>query len=654
MFAAYVLGAASACFSWHLPLAIELERLAYDLRLSIAQRPSPQDQRLLLVAFDEQTVSRTGRRSPLDRRQIASALERLDAMRPRAIGLDVIFDQPTAPADDASLVTAMRAMRTPFWLPDASGDAADLLLPAQQAVLRAFLAQALGATGHVASAVLYADSDGVMRRTASLGRPMISDALAVAAGAPPRRAELPIDYRSGTASEPVFARLSVLDLLQAPPGALARVVRGRIVLVGTELGNIDRHRTPITRFADEAANGARQNQLSGTKDLSGLEVQAQIIATLLDSPPGSSGKPLQWAFWLLVLAPPAFGIALGWLRAPALVRIVVVLAGTTALFLGSHGLERPPGVQTYGLPVVGAAVAWLFTALVANAFSAAATNAERRLAREIGARYLPPQLASQLERHPELLEVHGRRVPLAIIFTDLAGFTGLSEKLGPERLGQILNDYLDGMTEVILRHAGTLDKFIGDAVVSFWGAPLPDANPAQHALEAALALQAFASDHRHRLADEGVELGVTRIGVHYGEAVVGNFGSRRRVQYTAMGDAMNLAARLESANKQLGTEILASGEVVEAAAWTLARELGRVCVKGRIEPCRVFQLDTRLTRSDVERHARRLAGLRRGIPEPEAELAAALEPTSSDEAWALLARRSAEVGWEGVYMLDSK
>jgi adenylate cyclase len=352
----------------------------------------------------------------------------------------------------------------------------------------------------------------------------------------------------------------------------------------------------------------------------------------------------------LIRAPPALGILVGWIRAAAAIRIVIVLGATAAVLIASLLWERLPGVQTFGLPTIGASISWLLLALITGAFSTAATNAERRLAREIGHRYLPPAVARQIERRPELLEVHARRVPLAIVFTDLAGFTTLSEQLGPEALGEILNTYLDGMTEVVLRHGGTLDKFIGDAVVCFWGAPLPDPNAARRALEAALDLQAFAARHRAELAAQGVAIGETRIGAHYGEAVVGNFGSRRRVQYTAMGDAMNLAARLESANKQLGTQVIASGELVAAAGWTRARDLGRIAVKGRSEPCEIYQLDTSLTDADAASHAELLARLHAG----DVAAQALLLQGADDAALSLYAERANHVGWSGVYRLDSK
>jgi adenylate cyclase len=296
----------------------------------------------------------------------------------------------------------------------------------------------------------------------------------------------------------------------------------------------------------------------------------------------------------------------------------------------------------------------LSMALVTGAMASAATNAERRLAREIAQRYLPGDVARQIERQPGLLEVHGRRVALAIVFTDLADFTTLSEQMEPEQLGAVLNGYLDGMTEVALRHGATLDKFIGDAVVCFWGAPIEDPLAAQRALSAALAMQAFAESHRAEMHARNIPIGRTRIGAHYGEAVVGNFGSRRRVQYTAMGDAMNLASRLESANKHLGTQILASEQIIGSAGWTKARELGLITVKGRAEPCRIYELDDRLTGEMAMAHRTLVENLRAGVAGADDELMRRLRETPDDVALAQWAERGNRVGWNGVWPLESK
>jgi adenylate cyclase len=638
--AGYALAVLLAAFSWSLPGLVDVERLAYDMRLALASQRVAQDPRIVLITFDEDTVAATRHRAPLDRGVLAAAVSRLDALSPRAIGVDILLDQPTNPTDDAALVAAFGALRTPFFVADDSAGGEGLLKPWQHDTLQDFIRRFGPGPGprRSAAAALFADSDGVVRRGAPRTAFTLAEALAGTVGAPAGRGDVAIDYRRpADPDQPVFARLPILVLAQASPEALAAIrssVAGRVVLIGAELDNEDRHRTPLSGQAGHPT--------------AGIEIHAETLATLLDRRPPDPLFPI--LSWTLVIVAPLLGVAVGWLRLGAFWRVAIVVGTTTAVGAAAFAWELLPGVQTLGLPIFGPALGWLLMTLLAGAVSTAATNEERQLAREIGRRYLPPDVAQAIERRPELLEVHGRRVPLAIVFTDLAGFTTLSETLAPEALSEVLNSYLDGMTEVAQRHGATLDKFIGDAVVCFWGAPLADPQAASRAIEAALAMQAFAREHQAAMAERGVAIGVTRIGAHYGEAVVGNFGSRRRVQYTAMGDAMNLAARLESANKQVGTQVLASGDLIAAAGWTRARDLGAVAVKGRGGACRIFQLDDRLSEAAAEAHRTWLESLRSGA----ATAGQLLAQAGDDEALAEFARRIAKVGVDGVWTLESK
>lgn len=634
----YVFAVLLAALSWSAPVLVDVERLAYDMRLALASRMVAQDPRIVLVTFDEDAVAATRRRSPLDRGVLAETIGRLDALGPKAIGVDILFDQPTNPTDDGALAAAFAGLRTPFFVADDSAGAAKLLKPWQRDSLAEFVRGFGPGPRRAAAAALFADSDGVVRRSAPKGAFTLAEALAQAAGARAGTGDVAIDYRRpADPDQPVFARLPILVLAKAAPEALAAVrplIAGRVVLIGAELDNDDRHRTPLSSQSGQRA--------------AGLEIHAEILATLLDQRPPDPLFPV--AYWVLVLAAPLLGVLVGWLRLGAFWRVAIVVGTTTAVGAAAFAWELLPGVQTLGLPIFGPALSWLLMTLLAGAVSAAATNQERQLVREIGRRYLPPDVAQAIERRPELLEVHGRRLPLAIVFTDLAGFTTLSETLDPEALSDVLNSYLDGMSEVAQRHGATLDKFIGDAVVCFWGAPLADPHAARRAIEAALAMQTFARRHQAAMATRGIALGVTRIGAHYGEAVVGNFGSQRRVQYTAMGDSMNLAARLESANKQLGTQVLASGDLIAAAGWSRARDLGAIAVKGRGESCRIFQLDDGLADAAAEAHRAALEALRSGAMTPARLLAEA----GDDVALAHFARRIAKVGVDGVFTLESK
>ena len=203
--------------------------------------------------------------------------------------------------------------------------------------------------------------------------------------------------------------------------------------------------------------------------------------------------------------------------------------------------------------------------------------------------YLSPVLVEDLVAHPDKLRLDGESRELTSLFTDLEGFTSLSEKLAPEQLVDVLNRYLDGMCNVAINHNGTIDKIIGDALHVIFGAPNSLENHAQSAYECALEMDRFSQAFNEELKREGKTFALTRIGVNTGSAVVGNFGGKARFVYTAYGDTINSAARLESLNKYLGTRICVSHETVKRCSGKTVRPVGNVIVKGKSHAIEVFE-----------------------------------------------------------------
>jgi class 3 adenylate cyclase len=216
-------------------------------------------------------------------------------------------------------------------------------------------------------------------------------------------------------------------------------------------------------------------------------------------------------------------------------------------------------------------------------------QAEAERAHASLSRYFSPQIASRLAGNGEGdgMEVHWREI--ATIFTDITGFTSLVETAAPEVLGELLNEYVGGMTDVVFAHEGTVAKIIGDAIQALFNAPGDQPDYASRAIACALNLDSWAEGFRTRWKLRGVNFGVTRIGVHAGPALVGNFGGSRFFDYTAYGDTINIAARLESANKSLGTRICVSAAVASAAANFKGRPVGDLMLRGRSEPLRAFE-----------------------------------------------------------------
>ena len=214
-------------------------------------------------------------------------------------------------------------------------------------------------------------------------------------------------------------------------------------------------------------------------------------------------------------------------------------------------------------------------------------QAEAERAHASLSRYFSPQIASRLVSEADGMAVHWREV--ATIFTDITGFTSLVETATPEVLGSLLNEYVGGMTDVVFAHDGTVAKIIGDAIQVLFNAPGDQPDYAARAVACAHDLDIWAEQFRERWKDKGVNFGATRIGVHAGPALVGNFGGSRFFDYTAYGDTINTAARLEAANKHLGTRICVSAAIANGVERFQGRPVGDLVLRGRSEPLRAFE-----------------------------------------------------------------
>ena len=229
-------------------------------------------------------------------------------------------------------------------------------------------------------------------------------------------------------------------------------------------------------------------------------------------------------------------------------------------------------------------------------------------------RYFSPNLAERLASDADAIDLSGQRREIATLFTDIASFTALVETLEPDVLGPLLNDYLTGMTDLVFAHDGTVAKIVGDALHVLFGAPGEQPDHAARAVACALALDEYAQTFRVRWHKKGISLGVTRIGVHAGPAIVGNFGGGRFFDYTAYGDTINIAARLEAANKQLGTRICVSAILAAKVKDFRGRPVGDLLLRGRsealrtFEPLRAKQYDDPSTKSYLEAFAKLEAG----------------------------------------------
>ncbi|WP_243652651.1 adenylate/guanylate cyclase domain-containing protein [Novosphingobium sp. PhB165] len=569
-------------FSWDLPVVGNAEDALYDLRSFVTAPVVDQDPRIQIVAYTDQTLIAAKKRSPLDRGLLARALQKLDGMGAKAIGIDVLFDQPQD--EDEALVGQLRAMRTPTFV--AYADTAtnkDDINYEQQQYLKGLLARLHGTQAHPAS-IRLSNYQGATRVWPSIepGLPPLIGRAMVGAGPDAERARAfegyagSIRYRRAATDAPVFSMLPI-DLFAAlddpeMAAALAAQIKDRYVLIGGEIIDTDQVTTSLTAYTGSTVPG--------------IEVHAATIAQMLDGARMTPVAPWQrWAVALLVILAAmltALVDARVWRMAPFLAAQLVVIGGLPFLL-------QWRGVETYGTPAFGWVAGWILAFTAVSSAVRASGAVERRFAQDALGKYLPRDIAQEIIDNPERLTLSGSKRELYILFSDLEGFTTLSHQLEPEVVARLLNDYLDRLTRVVLDHGGLVDKYVGDAVVAFWGAPIPRPDDGEKAARCALAMWQAGEDFRRSVDPALPPIGRTRVGAHYGEAVVGNFGGERRIQYTALGDAMNTASRLESANKSLGTSVVVSREFAERSGLDWWRPLGRVVLRGRARPVDILE-----------------------------------------------------------------
>jgi adenylate cyclase len=215
---------------------------------------------------------------------------------------------------------------------------------------------------------------------------------------------------------------------------------------------------------------------------------------------------------------------------------------------------------------------------------------QERWIKQAFSRYVSPNRVSYLVDRRDAMELGGRKQECSFVFTDLAGFSGLMESIDPADAVLILNAYLDEMIAIAFRHEGTLDRIVGDAVAIMFSAPVPQPDHCDRALACAMEMDEFACRYQESVGGRGIKLGKTRIGIHSGEVVVGNFGGKTIFDYRALGDVVNTAARLEGANKYLGTNICVSEATLSGSVSNVAvRPIGRLLLKGKTLVLQVFE-----------------------------------------------------------------
>jgi class 3 adenylate cyclase/CHASE2 domain-containing sensor protein len=555
----------------HVTVVAVADNWVGDTMSVLFQPYGPQHPDIVLLTLNESTLASFACRSPIDRGFLAGLLDTLGARGVRAVGFDVLFDQPTDPAKDDAFRAAVKRFSGPVvtaWTDRDTG-----LTDRQWAFQKQYLD---GVSAGYANLVKDA-SDGTVRATFGgrtedgVLRPGFAAAMAAALGRPVPEGSQRVFYRLGPdlATRP-FRAFPAEAAANLPPAWL----KDRIVLVGADLPHDDRHRTPLA-----AVWGAD----AGT--VPGLVIQAHMLAQMLE---GRHVSPtdLRIEVSIAVLLG-LFAIGLGTSRRNVGARVGLFAVVVALLWSGSALLAFAGSVH---VPVVAPTLAFgaAFAAVVVD--TNRRRDAEARFVRDAFGRYVSPSILKRLEANPEQLALGGAKRRITVIFTDIEGFTSFSETLEPAVLVNVLNDYLDALTAEVFAHNGLVDKFIGDAVMAVFGAPDDQPDHAARAVACAQAMSRAAQRHAAEGAKKGLALGRTRIGIHTGEAVVGNVGGANRFNYTAIGDVVNTASRLEGANKNFGTTIILSQATADEAPGIACRPVGDLVLKGRASDLRVLSL----------------------------------------------------------------
>ncbi len=548
----------------------------YTLDLCYRLRPSsPPPQKILVVGLDTASFRDLGHAWPWPRRYHARLIQRLTEAGAELIVFDIFFGEPGNPEDDLLLAQAIKksgrvvlarvveSVRDPVFSRQiiinpleplraaACGVGVSLLTPDPDGVVRHFHLSLAGQRTLAEEAVLLLQpelalpSQGLIRYTG-----------------PPNHLET----------------LSYADVLNYG-GVLPRErFQGSIVLVGRVVADDPLSQGQVDAYLTPYNHGSQ-------RFMSGVEIQGNIIQNLLT---GTWGREFSLGQRVALYLPVLLLFSVLTARVSPKTGLGLLAGLSLVLFLGAWALFC--FFQLWIYPVLlglGLVLICGITLITQHLIDLQ----EKRWLHQAFTRYVSGEVVETLMTHPELFDLGGEELESTVMFADLAGFSELSQRMAPRELINLLSDYFTPLTDIVLAHGGTLDKYMDSSLMAVWGAPLPQPDHARRACQAALAMQRHIEEAlRERQALGQAFLGL-RLGLHSGPVMAGNVGSRERFNYTIMGDTVNLTHRLQEVNRYYGTRLIVSDETrALAGEGFVVRELDRVQVRGRTKPVTVYEL----------------------------------------------------------------
>ncbi|MEM7016136.1 MAG: adenylate/guanylate cyclase domain-containing protein [Pseudomonadota bacterium] len=539
-----------------------------DIRLVLFTKSEPRHRDIVVIGIDQPTLDELPYRSPIYRPFLTQLLHDLAYRhKVKAVGLYVLFDRPDK-NPEIDRVLRQTLLNYPAHL--VIGKASTLDDDGKK-FQKSFLD---GITTGVADLKISAIDETVrhIEMKSENGEWSFVSQLALELGAtelPEQRIRLM--YRGKALMEPADRsfELHSASAVKHLPDEIDWFY-DKIVLIGANLDAYGQHRTPLSINR-------------GKNRLPEILIHAHALSQLLEEQ-YQPELPV-WVEYACLVLFTLLAVLLVFYRMPFWFRCLLAILALAGFWGGSCFLLWAGGpLMEIFTPTMG----FMIAIAIALFYDRRYLQTSERFLRTAFARYLAPSVIEQLTAQPESLKLGGEKRELSFIFTDVADFTTLADSLSPEQFVQILAEYLEGMAVIALRHDGTIDKFVGDALFVMFGAPLHQPDHAEKALACALEMDQFAESFRQKWQVQGVTVGVTRLGVHKGVATVGNFGSLQRFDYTAIGDSVNTAARLESANKHLGTRLCVSQEVLQESDFRHFRPIGELLLKGKSRAIMVY------------------------------------------------------------------
>jgi len=599
------------------PLFSTFELKAYDL-LSRLCNPAKGHPEIVIVQVDQQSLdslAAEGVTWPWPRQVYAPLFERLG--QAAAVFVDINFSEPSSYGNEDDLILAEALTKTGnVVLPVFATANSRSLDPAGQAFLeriavkgtaRPALSQPyaitpiapLSSAAHGGGNVMIKpDRDGVYRRLPLLFEAaghtlphfvvghLLEKRVITVEGGHLMRAGVPLPLEQDAllvrfpAGAKPYETVPAVDLISDAGAARypAGYFKGRKVFLGlTAAGLYDMKPTAVSSIA------------------SGVSVHAATLDALLNDDylrPVPTGALV---LFMAVIVAVVCGFVLT--HTSILSNLALVLATAVAAF----GLPAALFAQGWYLALIPSLAALVASFAVASIYSYATEGRERRFVRRAFSQYMDETIVAHLLKNPDLIKPGGQRRRVTVFFADIAGFTTIAEQFPPEETALMLHDVLNAVSEEVIRHRGVIDKYIGDCVMAFWGAPLDSPDAAENACRAALASLEALEEVNAGFRERGLGAISMRVGLHTGDAIVGNLGSDRLFDYTVVGDTVNLASRLESANKYFSTRIMISDDTLrDAGDGFVVRELGLIAVKGKLQPIRIHELLAESARAPAE------------------------------------------------------